>query len=306
MVALDSLEGLDTATRAEVVDLLAAHAGSASHHVPFDGPAWDALAGAGRDRFAAATARDGTGALVGYVQAGRPTAEDRWTAEMIVAAPVAADIGASLLVTLARAVGSRGGGRIDLWATDPSPAHVEAASRSGFEPYRSLLQMKRPLPLVPSMRAGVPELATRPFRPGADEEAFLELNRISFAAHPDQWRLDRAGLERTEREPWFDPNGFLLTESEGRLLGFCWTREFPELDPSEGEIHVIGVHPDAGGRGLGRALVVAGLDHLAERGMEVGMLFVEGDNAPARALYDKLGFEVTRADRAFTRTVASR
>ena len=102
-----------------------------------------------------------------------------------------------------------------------------------------------------------------------------------------------------EAEPWFDPSGFLITEVDDRMAGFCWTREFAEHDPPMGEIHVIGVDPDFMGRGLGRALVLAGLDHLADRGMTLGMLFVEGDNTAAVTLYEKLGFTITRTDRSF-------
>ncbi|MDY7102603.1 MAG: mycothiol synthase [Actinomycetota bacterium] len=301
----------DAGARAEIAEFLDAHDGAAVHHLPFTGAAWDELVAREPGRFAAAVTRDDDGRPIGFAQAGRPTTDDRWVAEMVVSGTSVADVGASLLVTLARTIAANGGGRVDLWATEPTPGHVEAATRAAFEPFRTLVQMKRPLPLdEATVRSALdtPDgpLRTRPFRPGHDEDAFLEVNRISFADHPDQWRLDRAELDRTMAEPWFDSDGFLLTEADSRLAGFCWTKEFADLDPPEGEIHVIGVHPDFGGRGLGRALVVAGLAHLASRGMGVAMLFVEGDNDAARALYTKLGFDITRTDRAFTRTIEPR
>jgi len=54
----------------------------------------------------------------------------------------------------------------------------------------------------------------------------------------------------------------------------------------------VAVHPDAQGRGLGGALTLAGLHHLAGRGLAEVVLYVEADNAPAVATYRRLGFEV--------------
>ena len=159
---------------------------------------------------------------------------------------------------------------------------------------REVLQLRRPLPADPP-----PPLATRPYRPGADDEAFLRVNNRAFAWHPDQSGWTGDDLRRNRAEPWFDPEGFLLHEEGGALVGFCWTKVHPATaeDPAMGEIYVIAVDPDHGGRGLGRALTLAGLDHLARGGLEVGMLHVEGTNDAACSLYDKLGFSVARAHR---------
>lgn len=165
------------------------------------------------------------------------------------------------------------------------------AARLGLHPRRELLQLRRPLPAEPPP-AG---LALRPFDPERDADAWVRANNRAFATHPSQGAQTAATLAATLAEPWVDLAGFLVAddpERAGELAGSCWTRVHPATatDPALGEIFVIGVDPHHHGRGLGRRLVLAGLDHLARHGLEVGMLWVEHDNLAARALYERLGF----------------
>ena len=53
---------------------------------------------------------------------------------------------------------------------------------------------------------------------------------------------------------------------------------------------ILGVDPDFQGRGLGRALTLAGLRHLGTRGVPEALLYVEEANTAALALYRSLGF----------------
>ena len=148
-------------------------------------------------------------------------------------------------------------------------------------------------------RGGAPEIALRAFRRGQDEEVWLRVNNRAFADHPEQgaWQLEH--LREREQEPWFDAEGFLLHWRDGSLAGSCWTKVHRDTEPEMGEIYVISVNPDFQGLGLGRSLTLAGLDWLAARGLEVGMLYVDGDNEPARALYASLGFTLHHTDREY-------
>jgi len=161
-----------------------------------------------------------------------------------------------------------------------------AAQARGYAKHRALWQLRRPLTDLPDkpMPAG---LTLRAFVPGQDEGAWLAVNAAAFASHAEQGRWTRADIEAREAEPWFDPAGFLLAERDGALLGFHWTKVHPA---GVGEVYVLGVAPAAQGLGLGPALLVAGLKHLAGQGVNEVLLYVDDDNTGAMKLYRRYGF----------------
>ena len=185
------------------------------------------------------------------------------------------------------------------WAHGDHPAAARLAARMGFERVRALWQLRRRLG-ADAAAAGLPavrlpaDVVVRTFEVGRDEQAWLGLNARAFAHHPEQGSLDADDLTQRIESDWFDADGVFLAEraaaGERRLVGFHWTKVGPGADGPIGEVYVVGVDPDEQGSGLGSALTLIGLHHLAERGAAEVLLYVEADNAAAVRVYERLGF----------------
>ena len=142
-------------------------------------------------------------------------------------------------------------------------------------------------------------ITIRGFEPG-DERALLDVNASAFAHHPEQGHMTHEDFRERTSESWFDPAGLLLAVPEDGgdppLLGFHWTKVHEDEDPPYGEVYVVAVNPKAAGRGLGTVLTAAGLHYLKDRGLDSVLLYVDGDNDPAIAVYTGQGFHVDRTE----------
>ncbi|CAM5691183.1 mycothiol synthase [Mycolicibacterium aubagnense] len=238
-----------------------------------------------------------SGELAGYLN----LAPDM--AEAVVAAPARRrGIGSELIRTGLAA----GGPDTRIWAHGNLDGARATAAALGLTAVRELWQMRRslsalpPLPAAPGVR-----LTTYP-GPEVDAE-LLRVNNAAFHWHPEQGGWTQADVDERRGESWFDPAGLFLaydssadSSADGdRLLGFHWTKIHP--GSGLGEVYVVGVGPDAQGRGLGALLTLAGLHYLAERLGSDGsvLLYVEADNTAAVKTYRRLGFELHSADVAY-------
>jgi mycothiol synthase len=259
---------------------------------------WLDLVQGGREGFAGFVAREtARRRLIGYAQVSRGN-ETSWAIEYVIHPNWRKEAGLRTdLVTAALSeIASSGGGHVHMWVPKPTQVDDEVAAAAGLKRGRDLLQMRRPLPFDGDRSS----IVTHPFRPGEDEERWLEVNNRAFRSHPEQGSWDLATIAEREAQPWFDAAGFLLHDIDGQLAGFCWTKIQEEDGEMMGEIYVIAVNPDFQGRGLGKQLVIAGLEYLEGAGMPTAMLYVDRDNEEARGLYFALGFADDHVDRAYT------
>jgi mycothiol synthase len=238
-----------------------------------------------------------------------------------------------------RAISLSPDGRLRLWSHGEESGAAPLAASLGFRRSRTLYQLRRSLLAAlpePTWPDGV---RLRTFLPGLDDEEWVALNARAFVDLPDQggWTLD--DLHVRMREPWFSAAGFLVAveqvDGADRMVGFHWTKvhgaeehhhahsqDHEHTHPDDGaaaephthdhdadhhghepigEVYVVGVDPGYQGRGLGRALTLAGLAHLRSLGLPDAMLYVDADNTSAIALYESLGFTRWDVDVEFAR-----
>lgn len=173
--------------------------------------------------------------------------------------------------------------RLLAWAHGDHAAARVLAARFDFARVRTLLQLRMRLEEPAAVATRAANITS--FRPGTDEAEWVELNARVFAGHPEQGRITVADLAARQSEDWFDADDFLIARDQaGRMVGYNWLK----VERDHGEIYVIGVGEP--GQGLGRTLMLAGLDRMRERGATTASLYVEGDNDAAVHLYRSLGF----------------
>ncbi len=199
---------------------------------------------------------------------------------------------------LARAALAVAGPRVHAWSHVGHPAAAVLAAHLGLVADRELWVMERAAGPVE-----VPEVEGVTIRGYREPDAaeVLRVNAAAFAHHPEQGSMDAANLAERMAEPWFDPAGLLVADAGAGagLRAFHWTKQH---SADLGEVYVVAVDPAAQGRGLGRAVTAAGLDHLAGLGVGRIILYVESDNAAAVATYSRLGFEHTQTHVQYSRT----
>jgi|TARA_B110000914_G_scaffold89294_1_gene78490 mycothiol synthase len=190
-------------------------------------------------------------------------------------------------------------GKISLWIDNPTPATDSDLQQLKFTFQRDLFRMDCELPLEQTT-----DIETRSFRPGQDEEEWCTINNKAFSWHREQsgWTVEMV-LER-QLESWFDPEGFRIYETDDKLAAYCWTKIHKNEKPHIGEVYVIAVDPKHHGKGLGRALTLAGYQHLHSTGITKGTLYVDAENIAAVTLYKDIGLTVGLVRRLYTNQIS--
>ncbi|AZA10745.1 mycothiol synthase [Corynebacterium gerontici] len=124
-------------------------------------------------------------------------------------------------------------------------------------------------------------------------QEWLRVNNEAFSWHPEQGGWDMQQLDQARQAQWYRADDVLFLEKQGALAGFHWVKRHGDLSKGAiGEVYVVGLADAFRGQGLGGPLLNLGLQRLYEQGARKVILYVEADNKPAVAVYERLGFEV--------------
>jgi mycothiol synthase len=193
-------------------------------------------------------------------------------------------------------------GRLRVWIRHAAAADVACATDEGYGVERRLGVLGRDLTDLPppAPAAGV---EVRGYRPDADDEGVVAVLAAAYGSTPEAgWDLARFRERRAWS--WFRPEDVLVAEVEGgRLGGLHWLKR---RGRGVGEVYNLAIHPDEQGRGIGAALLGAGLRHLGEVGCYEALLWVDLANERAVRLYASQGFTTRWEDVALTRTLRGR
>ena len=191
------------------------------------------------------------------------------------------------------------GNKIRLWSHGDLPGARALAQANNFIKVRTVIQMSKDLAEVSPIDC---DYQIRSFLPDLDNNAWLTLNNMAFANHPEQGNWSEADLSIRLNEDWFDEKGFFVAQDGNELIGFCWTKIHGGHSHSHstgedhhdhapiGEIYVTAVSKEYAGKGVGKALTITGLNYLKYQGLNSAMLYVDKDNQTAFNLYKSLGF----------------
>jgi len=150
------------------------------------------------------------------------------------------------------------------------------------------------------------ESVSRPMRKGEETTLTLLQNRCfagSWGFNPNtvneiEYRLNLEG--------WHSQDVHLSFRKK-LPVAYCWTRIKNTAKEStaakNANIHMMGVHPDYRGRGIGRQILLASLADLADKGCDTVELTVDAENQAGLALYKSLGFNVLATTAWYERRV---
>lgn len=192
-----------------------------------------------------------------------------------------------------RAFGAAHGQRaaLDVPTRDTDTERVALLRRFGFA-----RQQEGTLRMMRALAAPIPDPVLPPgftLRQvaGADEvEAYVALHRAAFGTD----NMTVAHRLTIMRDPDYRPDGDLVAVApDGTLAAFCVCQIHPAENTATGQrwgwTDPIGVHPAHQCRGLGRAILLAGLRYLRAQGMATAALGASSTNHAVR-LYASAGF----------------
>ncbi len=183
-----------------------------------------------------------------------------------------------------------------MWIRHATADDVLAAVAAGYAVERRLAVLGRGLPASAAEGAPPTDVRVRPSAPGDIPDVVTILAAAYRGTADEGWDRQRFGEHAAAA--WFSHEDLLVAEDGDGVVGLHWTKRRGD---GVGEVYNLAVAPRAQGRGLGRHLLDAGLQHLHEVSCGEVVLWVDLANESAVRLYTTAGFTTRWEDIAFVR-----
>jgi ribosomal protein S18 acetylase RimI-like enzyme len=122
-----------------------------------------------------------------------------------------------------------------------------------------------------------------------DIHEVLALDRIIRGSGRDVIRYE----DLASADPGTPPDSSFVAEIDGKIVGFSINRSTYLMVPLTEVciIHAILIHPDYQGRGLGRKLIQALLNHCQTQGIGTVRALIPKENKELQAIFERQGFQ---------------
>ena len=133
-----------------------------------------------------------------------------------------------------------------------------------------------------------------------DLASVMEINMIALPEHYSEYFFESILREL--------PEAFIIAEINGRIVGYIMCKiefgfsNFRKLGfVKKGHVVSVAVLPEHRGKGLGKALMLEGINGVMNRKSDEIYLEVRSSNESAIKMYQKLGFQIKSKLRAYYR-----
>jgi mycothiol synthase len=189
---------------------------------------------------------------------------------------------------------------------DDIPGAVPLFIRRGFTAVRRFYRMQIDLRGRHIERVEVPGITFRTFERG-NLEPLVEADNDIFSSHwGSQPKTVAAWRQNMIETRHHDPALWVLAWEGDRIVAECLCHASRDGGPQDGWVSIVGVREAWRGRGLGRAVLLAGLIGLQAAGYHTASLHVDAENTAAVNLYRAAEMDVVRTRLHFAKQLPLR
>lgn len=231
-----------------------------------------------------------------------------WLALMVSPDHRGKGVGTSLVNRICEEMASQGVGWIEIGMMDSWEDWIRFLKRQEFAPTPAL----RTAEVVLASEVRIPEerpdldISIRPIRLPEERSRIIRLfNRERGENLPGECALREDGPVWWEREPGFDPEGFLVAEERetGELVGMALVRFMTE-DKTEGLIDDVDVAKRLLGTGLRERLLIQSISWLRGKGANVIRSRIHVEYRNEKELFQRLGFKIENSATVWRRSTS--